>query len=71
MSLAYLKIHHRTSGHNLTACGRLAPTWARRTSSDPDYVTCETCLDVLVLDSLIAIQESRMSTEEVLRRGQA
>lgn len=78
MSLSFLKIHHLAPARNdvgalrldagFTACGRVSPTWARRCTSDPDYVTCEPCLEALVKESVRAIEESHMSTEEILER---
>lgn len=83
MSLEFLKIHflkpnslqysHQERGgtiieHRQTLCGRWSPDWARRTTSDPDFVTCEPCLDVLVLEARRAIEELGMSTEEILEK---
>lgn len=68
MTLAYLKLHFRPAHHSMTACGRLAPGWAKRTTPDEDFVTCESCLEVLVQQALLAIRESGMSTVEILER---
>lgn len=47
-----------------TACGRWAPGWARMITYDPDYVTCEPCLDVLVQETLRALAREGILIEE-------
>lgn len=60
-----------TKGHALgkdfrtmMACGRLGPDWARRSTVDPDLVTCSGCLDVLVARALETLEVSRISSRE-------
>jgi hypothetical protein len=77
--LKFLKIHYaspynhaESNGYKwfLTACGRMGPNWARKSTADEDFVTCEACLKVLVQEALRAVAEREMSTSEILdRRG--
>lgn len=72
MSLEFLKIHYLqfpfgNPTRPQTACGRLAPDWARRTTQDEDFVTCENCLDVLVARALLACGFSRTLSRENLK----